>query len=126
MTEKINKKILFVEDDEDFLFILKTKFTNEGFAVFTAENGEAALEVVEKEKPDMVVTDVLMPKMNGIDMAKKIRETDKDVPVLFLTNLKDTEYTDDIKKIDKAEILIKSETRIDDIVEKVKTKLGIK
>jgi len=120
MTKTINKKILIAEDDKDFLAILQKKFTLNGFDVVLAENGEEAITIADKEKPDLILSDVLMPKMDGIAMAKKIRETDKVVPIMLLTNLKD-----DIEKPDGFDYLIKAELRIDDIVTKVKMKLGI-
>ena len=122
---QINKKILIVEDDKDFLFILQTKFTGEGFDVVTAENGEEGVEAAEKEKPDLIISDVLMAKMDGIEMAKKIREFDKEVLIIFLTNIKDVDYTKNIEKLGKSEYLIKSDIRISDIVDRVKINLGL-
>jgi len=124
--EKINKKILIVEDDEDFLSILKTKFTSEGFSVVTAKDGEEGISVAEKEKPDLIFTDVLMPKMGGIEMAKKIKESDKKALIIFLTNMKDSDDTNEIKKSGEFDYLIKSDLRISEIVEKAKIKLGLK
>src|SRR3989344_1717710 len=120
---KINKKILIVEDDKDFLAILQKKFTVAGFSVVLAENGEEAIDIAEREKPDLILSDVLMPKMDGMAMAKKIRETNTKVPIIFLTNIKDVSYTENIKKSDNFEYLIKSDTRINEIVEKAKSKL---
>ncbi len=119
----INKKILLVEDDEDFLFILQKKFTTEGFSVVTAKDGQEGVVVAQQEKPDLILSDILIPKMDGIDMAKKIWETDAGMPIMFLTNLKDVEDARDPEK--KFDYIIKSDTRIDDIVAKAKAKLGI-
>ncbi|OGZ72434.1 MAG: hypothetical protein A2908_03295 [Candidatus Staskawiczbacteria bacterium RIFCSPLOWO2_01_FULL_38_12b] len=120
---KINKKILIVEDDEDFSFILEKRLTIEGFFVVIAKDGEDGVLVSEKEKPDLIFSDMLMPKMDGMAMAKKIRETNTKVPIIFLTNIKDVSYTENIKKSDNFEYLIKSDTRINEIVEKAKSKL---
>jgi len=120
----MNSKILIVEDDEDFLSILKTKFTSEGFSVVTAKDGEEGLGVVEKENPDLILSDVLIPKMNGIEMIKKIRESNKKVLVMFLTNIKDDDYTKNILELGE-EYLVKSDLRLNDIVEKVKAKLNL-
>lgn len=121
-----NKKVLIVEDDKDFVFILKTKFESEGFLVVTAEDGEMGVGVAEKEKPDLIFSDILLPKFDGVEMVKKIRKFNKDVAIVFLTNLKDAGYTKNIGKIEGAEYLVKSDLRINDIVEKAKIKLGIK
>jgi DNA-binding response OmpR family regulator len=125
---ELNKKILIVEDDQDFISILKIKFTSEGFSVVTAENGDDGVTMAEKEKPDLVISDVLIPQMNGIEMAKKIKKANKNVPIIFLTNinLKDEDYANDIKELGDFEHWVKADTRINDIVEKTKIKLGIK
>ena len=126
MVKKINKKVLIVEDDKDFLSILKTKFVDEGFSVVTAQDGEEGIFMAEKERPDLVLSDVLIPKVDGIEMAKKIRNFNKDVAVVFLTNLKDVEYTKKIEESGDFDFMIKSDLRISDIVDKVKAKLGLK
>jgi two-component system alkaline phosphatase synthesis response regulator PhoP len=123
---KINKKILIVEDDKDFLSILKIQFTGEGFSIVTAENGEEGINMAEEEKPDLILSDILMPKMDGIEMAKKIKESNKNILIIFLTNIKDTDYTKNIEKLGEFDYLIKSDLRINDIVDKVKIKLGLK
>ena len=122
----INKKILIVEDDKDFLSILKIKFTEEGFLVVTAENGEEGIETAAEENPDMIISDVLMPRLDGIEMAKKIKNANPSALIMFLTNLKDAEYIEKIKNFGGFDYIIKSESRISEIVEKSKAKLGIK
>jgi DNA-binding response OmpR family regulator len=119
------QKVLVVEDDKDFLSILKIKFADEGIFIVSAEDGEEGISVAEKEKPNLILADILMPKINGIEMIKKIRESDENVSVIFLTNIQDADYTKDIEELGGAEYLIKSELRINDIVEKVKNKLTI-
>lgn len=118
---KLNKKILIVEDDENFLSILEKVFSSEGFSVITAKDGESGVSAAEKEKPDLIISDVLLPRLDGPAMAKKIRELKILAPIMFLTNVADGER-------DNAEFdyLIKSEMHIDDIVAKVKEKLGLK
>ena len=125
MVQKANKKILIVEDDEDFISILRTKFEKEGFPVVTAENGEMAVAVAEKEKPDLIISDILMPKMDGIEMAKKIKESNKNALIIFLTNMKDVDYTKDAEKSGEFDYWVKSDLRISEIVDKAKTKLGL-
>jgi len=118
-----NKKLLIVEDDEDFAFILKKKFTDEGFNVIMAQDGEMGAAQAEMEKPDIILSDVLLPKMNGTDMAKKIKAANKDIPIVFLTNLKDVEQVMEDIKIMDCECLIKSDNHISEIVEKIKSKI---
>jgi len=122
----MKNKILIVEDDKDFVLILKTKFESEGFAVTTAPNGQEGIACVQKEIPDIVLTDVLMTGMDGVEMAKKIREYDKNVPIVFLTNLKNTEHTAQVEESADFEYLIKSDISISDIVKRIKEKLSLK
>jgi two-component system alkaline phosphatase synthesis response regulator PhoP len=116
-------KILIVEDDPNFVAILKQKFDKEGFTTIIAQDGKEGLNAFEREKPDLVISDVLLPIENGVDMIKKIKEKEAGLPVIMLTNVKDESYTDVIKKLKKVDYLIKSDVRLDDIVEKVKKKL---
>ena len=122
---KINKKILIVEDDKDFLSILQIKFTAEGFSVVTAQDGEEGIRVAEKEKPDLIFSDVLLPKMDGLEMVKKIKESNNNTSIIFLTNIKDSEHMENARKLGDFDYLIKSDLRINDIVDKAKIKLGI-
>ena len=119
--EKINKKILIVEDEENFLSILKKVFSLEGISVITAVNGEQGANIAQKEKPDLIISDVLLPKLDGKAMAKKIRESGITSPIMFLTNVENED-----KDNKEFEYLIKSELHIDDVVAKAKEKIGIK
>jgi CheY-like chemotaxis protein len=122
---KINKKILIVEDDPNFVAILKQKFTEDGFSVLTVQDGKEAVILADKEKPDLIISDILLPSLNGIEMAKKIKSKNIELPIIFLTNVKDPAYLDAMKEFKKVECLIKSDVRLDDIVERAKKKLSI-
>ncbi len=78
-------KVLFVEDDSTLSFIVQDALTREGFVVMAAQNGETGLKMFRNSKPDIIVTDVMMPRMGGFEMVKLIRMTAPEVPVLFLT-----------------------------------------
>lgn len=121
--KKIRKKILIVEDDKDFLSILKIKFESEGFSVITAKDGQEGVSLAEKENPDLILSDVLMTGMDGIEMAKRIQNSNKNAIIIFLTNLKDVSYVKEIDNSPNFVYLVKSDLRISDIVEKVKEKL---
>ena len=123
---KIDKKILLVEDDEDFRFILQKKFELEGFTIITAKDGQEGISMTEKEKPDLIFSDMLIPKIDGATMAKKIREKNAAVPIIFLTIMKDVNSTLEAQKSGQYDYLIKADTRIADIVEKAKAELGIR
>ncbi len=78
-------KVLLVEDDSTLSFIVEDALTREGFEVATASNGEAGIRMFEEFAPDIVVADVMMPKMDGFEMVRLIRLKSPAVPVLFLT-----------------------------------------
>lgn len=78
-------KILLVEDDSTLSFIIDDALVREGFDVVTANNGESGLRAFEEVHPDVVVADVMMPRMDGFEMVKLIRLTSPHIPVLFLT-----------------------------------------
>ena len=83
MSETIN--ILLVEDEPDLVLIIRNTLTSQGFNVRTAMDGEEGLRKFYAEKPDVLVADVMMPKMDGFTMVRQIRQTDQQTPVLFLT-----------------------------------------
>lgn len=81
--DKIN--ILLVEDEETLAMIIKDTLEAQGILVNTAQDGEKGLEEFFRTRPDVLVADVMMPRMDGFEMVKRIRKTDKLTPVLFLT-----------------------------------------
>ena len=81
----MGNKILFVEDEEDLTLIVTDTLRGQGYEVITAMDGIAGLEKFKSEGADIVVADVMMPKMDGFSMAKEIRKLSSTVPLLFLT-----------------------------------------
>ncbi|OGZ79109.1 MAG: hypothetical protein A2358_03950 [Candidatus Staskawiczbacteria bacterium RIFOXYB1_FULL_37_44] len=125
--EKTNKKILIVEDDKSFLWILKQSFTEEGFMVSFATDGQRGLDAAEREKPDLIILDILMPKVDGITLARELRKKGISSPIIFLTNLKDTEHIGEAVELGEGtDYVVKSDIHIDQIIEMVKKKLGAK
>ena len=84
---KKEQKILVVDDEPDILEILSYNLKKEGFIVYTAANGKDALEVAKKEAPDLIILDVMMPDMDGMETCLQLRETPqlKNVLIAFLT-----------------------------------------
>ena len=82
---KMGNKILFVEDEEDLSLIVTDTLRGQGYEVTTASDGVAGLDRFKSEGADIVVADVMMPKMDGFSMAKEIRKLSSTVPLLFLT-----------------------------------------
>lgn len=78
------EKVLVVEDESDIRELLELHLLKEGYKVFTAKDGEEALEIFNKEKIDIALLDVMMPKVNGFKVIKSIREV-SDIPIIFIT-----------------------------------------
>jgi CheY-like chemotaxis protein len=87
MTNEKEGYLLIVEDVPDILQLLRETLKFKGYRVMTAENGEEALAAIEKEHPALVITDILMPKMDGFNLVHRLRleEKTRDIPVIFLT-----------------------------------------
>jgi len=83
----MKKKILIIEDEEHLVELLKFRLESCGYAVDVAVDGEDGLEKIDIMKPDLVILDIMMPKMNGYEALKIIRKNDsmKDIPVIILT-----------------------------------------
>ncbi len=119
-------QVLLVEDDAFLANIYKTKFEMEGFKVRVSENGEIGLKDAKKKKPDIILLDVLLPKMDGFTVLEHLKEDDdlKEVPVILLTNLG---QKDDVEKglaLGAADYLIKAHFKPSETVEKVKKVLS--
>lgn len=120
------KKILIVEDDMFIRDIYKVRFEQEGYEVTLAENGMACLDVLQKKNPDMILLDIMMPGMNGIDVLKKLKERDdwKEIPVIMLTNISEREKVNEVMDLQVKDYLIKSHFTPSEVVQKVNTLLN--
>lgn len=119
------KIILVVEDESPQLKALTEHFMREGFLVLQAKNGKEGLKLALKEQPDIILLDVLMPKMDGMTMLKKLRQENdwgKNVPVIVLTNLNpdSKEINQAIAEDEPAYYLVKSDISLGELLEKVK------
>lgn len=127
MDKDLKKKILIVEDDQSLRHALEEIISREGFIAMVAKDGEEGLESALKNHPDLILLDIIMPKMNGVKMLKSLRDDvwGKTVPVLLLTNDTDPEHMRETLKDNAADYLIKSDWEIEDVVKKVKTTLRL-
>lgn len=121
-------KILITEDDPSLLKALVKKFNNEGFQVFSANNGEEGLKTALEKQPDLILLDIVMPIMDGIAMLKLLRQNPwgAKVPVVMLTNLADASSIENAMLYKVEQFLVKSDWSLDDVVAKVREKLSIK
>lgn len=128
MDKNFNKSILVVEDEPAMRQALSDKFSHIGFKILEAKDGEEGLKMAEKENPDLILLDLLMPKMDGITMMKKMRETvwGEKIPIVILTNLSaDDKVVHEVTRDEPSYYLIKTDWKIDDVVTKVKNALGL-
>lgn len=125
MTQK-NFKILIVEDEIPMREALLFKFQKEGFEMIAACDGEEGLKMAEEGRPDLILLDIVMSKMDGMTMLQKLREEDwgKDIPVILLTNLSESKKVLEAMEKGVHDYLVKSDWKLEDVVVKVKERLG--
>lgn len=123
------KKILIVEDEEAMLGAISDALLNQYFTTFTARDGEEGLRIALEKHPDLILLDILMPKMDGMNMLQKLRldKWGRIAPVIILTNVDPNANSliDSVLQNEPAYYLIKSEVKLEGIVEKIKSVLKI-
>lgn len=114
--------ILLVEDDPFLLSMYNTKFEMEGFKVVTASDGFQAMKMAEKENPDIILLDILLPKKDGFEVLKELKEDEKlkKIPVILLTNLSQKDEIDKGLASGAVDFLIKAHFMPSEVVEKIK------
>ncbi len=117
------KKILIVEDDKQISKILKDKISKTGYKVIMARNGQEGLEKALKEQPSLILLDILMPKLNGIEMLKKLRKDawGKNATVVILSNISNNNTSAEAKGLGVDCYMIKADHPINDIVGKIRS-----
>ena len=120
------RKILLVEDDETLAEVYKQRLELEGFDVNHVNNGEDALATAVKFHPDLVLLDVMMPKLNGFDVLDIMRQTPetRNVHIIMLTALSQPKDEQRAKDLGADDFLIKSQVVIGDVVERIKHQLN--
>jgi PleD family two-component response regulator len=119
---KAEKKVmLIVEDDEVLLRALYLLFHKGEFTIASATDGDTALKMTQRLKPDVVLLDLLLPKMNGFDYLKILKSEPaiKNIPVIVLSNLGDKESVDKAKGLGALDYFIKSDTDLTTLNDKV-------
>ncbi|MEK7165486.1 MAG: response regulator [Patescibacteria group bacterium] len=115
-------KILFIEDDPLIVKIYTTRLTADGYTVLSAENGEEGLLIAEKEIPDLVVLDVMMPKIDGFGVLAKLRthELMKTKPILIYSNLAQEDEIKRATEMGATEFIVKANLSPTEMVNKIK------
>jgi len=120
--QKFKSKILLIEDDKMLADMYITKFSKEGLKVIRAEDGAKGLEIAKKEKPDMILLDIIMPKLDGFAVLRELKKNPDmgNTHILLLTNLGQSEDVDKGKELGADDYFIKANHTPAEIVEKVK------
>ena len=124
MSENNLKKILIAEDEIMYSKPLSLKLQNTGFDVKIAINGEEALNFIKGEHFDLLLSDIVMPKMTGFELLEEIQKQDLKIPAIVLSNLGQAEDEKRARLLGVKEFLIKSNVSLVDVVNKVKSFLN--
>ena len=124
--ESQSKKVLIVEDEQALLKTIDLTIKDKGFQTLTALDGETASELIKKEKPDLVLLDILLPRKGGMEVLREMRadEETKDIPVLLLTNLSDEESIAEGVQLGARGYFVKADLTLDEVADKVIEVLG--
>jgi len=120
------KKILFIEDEAAIQKTLGESLRNKGYDVQSALDGEEGLRLAKSEKPDLILLDLILPKLHGLDLLEAIRKDKniKETPVIILTNLENVGEVERALELGATTYLIKANYGLEDVVAKVKKAVG--
>jgi CheY-like chemotaxis protein len=120
------KKILIVEDEEILLHLLQKKLSQEGYQVGIARDGLEGLQKMREEKPDLVLLDIVMPRMGGFEVMEEMRKDKelKDICVIVISNSGQPVELDQAQRLGAKDWLIKTEFDPQEVIEKVKKQIG--
>ena len=120
------KKILFIEDESALQKTFGDLLGREGYQVIPAINGEIGLKLAESEKPDLILLDLILPKVSGFDVLKslKLKEETKNIPVVVLTNLEGVDDVEKVMELGATTYLVKTQYSLEEVVQKIKKALG--
>jgi CheY-like chemotaxis protein len=116
------KKILICEDEEDMQLILTTALTQRDFEVHSAKDGEQAKKKSKSLKPDLILMDIRMPKLDGLEVAKEIRKFDSNVKIIFMTAFQSPELQNEAAKYNITAYLNKA-TPLEEIIKTIEDAL---
>jgi DNA-binding response OmpR family regulator len=123
---KIKTKIAIIEDDAMIAQMYQMKFELDGFSTALANSGESGLKMLDEFKPDLLLLDLKLPGISGVELLEKIRAQAKfeKLPVILLTNSDRSEVPADIEKFEIADYIVKANLTPRHVVEKVKNTLA--
>jgi len=117
-----NHKVLIIEDDRFLSSLMKARLEKEGFSVTQAFNGEEAMDLLKKDQPDMIVLDLIMPRVSGFEFLENISVDPQisKIPVMILSNLGQESDIQKVKRLGAVQYFVKVKTSIDELVSHVK------
>ena len=117
----MEKKILIIEDEKVLIKILNINLLSAGYKILSAANGVAGLELVKVEKPNLILLDLLMPKMDGFEVLEAVRanEDTKNIPVFVFSNSDKPEDIERVKELGATDFFSKPETNLKDLVDRI-------
>jgi DNA-binding response OmpR family regulator len=117
-----NKKVVIIEDDEQFSRVYSIRLQQDGIQTVLAQNGEEGLAKIIAEKPDLVLLDLMLPKKDGFWVLEEVRKDPavSGIPIIVLSNLGQKSDTDRAKKLGATDYLVKADVSIQQIAEAVK------
>jgi len=119
-------KILIIEDERELIDLLKAKLEKEGFRVETAYDGEEGLRQVAAYQPDLILLDIVMPKMDGYEVLEHLNENNNKIPIIIISNSGQPVEIEKTKKLGAVDHLIKTEFSPLDVLKKVRKVLAIR
>lgn len=119
------KTILFIEDESALQKTLGEILTQEGYEMVFALDGEVGLKLAKTKKPDLILLDLILPKIHGFEVLKKLKEDKetKDIPIIVLTNLEGIADVDKALQLGATTYLVKAQYSLEEVVEKIKKTL---
>lgn len=120
------KRILLIEDEELMVDLLQRKLSQEGYEVLIARNGEEGLKLAREQNPDLILLDIIMPKMGGFEVMERISKDNdlRKIPVIVISNSGQPVEIDKAQKLGARDWLIKTEFDPKEVVKKVKKQIG--
>jgi DNA-binding response OmpR family regulator len=113
-----SNKILIIEDEDALASVLLAKFKLEKFAVDIANNGEEGLSKIESWQPDLILLDIIMPKMNGYEVLENLQKKGNKIPVIVISNSGQDVELEKIKKLGALDYIIKTQINPEEVIEK--------
>ncbi len=122
------KKVLWVEDDKLLSNILSKKFETTGFSLHRASNGDEAMEYLLREIPDIIILDIILPRINGLDVLQTIKmdERLRNVPVIMLSNMSKQSDIEKAKSLGASKFMVKAAVSLDEIITEVSNQIANK